>query len=255
MKALLKDGKTWVEIETACLFNNQYNTADGKRIFDNDILEIEDDARRNMGKCRYCGAMVRKGEEEKHFTAREKAGCAKCFWQRERVTDRKVSTAAQITGDKRTTVKTTVETLEKVCSYNERGDCKSDCTLKECRAYGIEWFTPENTFFLKYPKGFSSIPEVDKLEIRGFIVSDRLQNAEYRKKLGSYTLKALLTYEDGKATGIYAYRLYNCRRDFLFRYENGELFTDKYSFGWYTVKTLEGVPAAVMQAVKAICNR
>jgi len=33
------------------------------------------------------------------------------------------------------------------------------------------------------------------------------------------------------------------------------LFCDCYAMGWRQVKTLEGVPAAVMQAVKAICNR
>ena len=41
MKALLKNGE-WVEIDTTCLFNNQYNAA-GKRIFDQDIKRIVDD--------------------------------------------------------------------------------------------------------------------------------------------------------------------------------------------------------------------
>lgn len=36
---------------------------------------------------------------------------------------------------------------------------------------------------------------------------------------------------------------------------NGELFTDKYAMGWRKVKTLEGIPASVMAAVKAICGR
>ena len=62
-------------------------------------------------------------------------------------------------------------------------------------------------------------------------------------------------YENGKATGISAYRIANCRRWYVFRYENGELFTDKYTMGWRKVKTLEGIPASVMAAVKAICER
>ena len=70
MKALLKTGE-WVEIDTACLFNNQYNTKDGKRIFDQEISRIVDDVRLGLGKCRYCGALVKKGEEEKHFLERE----------------------------------------------------------------------------------------------------------------------------------------------------------------------------------------
>ena len=80
-------------------------------------------------------------------------------------------------------------------------------------------------------------------------------NAEYYKKIGSYTLAALLSYEDGKATGIRGYRIWNCRRDYTFRYENGELFSDKYAFGWRKVETLEGIPVSVMEAVKNICGR
>lgn len=261
MKALLKDGKTWVKIDTAYLFNNKYNTEDGKRIFDQDIKAIQDDARAGMGKCRYCGKLVKRGEEEKHFYERESAGCAGCFWYRERVKDSKTETTMNTTTNEngeRVTVKirTTTEQLEKVCTYGEHdhGDRGSGCTLKECRRMGIEWFTPENTFFLKYPNGFSSIPEVDKLEMRGFVMDERRLNCEYHKKIGSYRLVALLTYEDGKPTGIKAYRVYNCRRSYNFRYENGELFTDQYSFGWYKVRTLEGIPADVMTAIKNICN-
>lgn len=261
MKALLKDEKTWVDIDTTYLFENQYNTVDGKRIFDQDIKAIQDDARAGMGKCRHCGAMVKRGEEEKHFYDVEKAGCAGCFWYRNSVIDSNTTTetktatgenGAQITK----TIKTTVEHLEKVCTYGKRvRENKADCTLKECRAYGISWFTPENTFFLKYPGGFETIPEIDKLPARGFILDEYRLNAHYYKKIGSYTLVALLSYdEQGKATGVKSYRVYNCRRDYNFRYENGELFINKYSLGWYKVKTLDGIPENVMKALKAICN-
>ena len=261
MKALLKDGKTWIEIDTTCLFNNQYNTTDGKRIFDQDIKAIRDDARAGMGKCRYCGAMVKRGEEEKHFTEREAQDCAGCFWQSERVTGSNVKTETTVTTNEngeRVTVKvrTTTDTIEKVCRYAESyGPPKgAGCTLNECRRMGIEWFTPENTFFLKYPDGLDAIPEVDKLEARGFIISGCLLNAKYFKKLGSYTLEAVLKYENGKAVGIDCYKIWNARRTYYFRYENGELFTDKYNFGWHQVKTLDGVLESVMQAVKNICN-
>ena len=254
MKALLNSGE-WVNIDTSCLFHDQYNTEDGKRIFDKDISRIVDDERPGMGRCKYCGALVKRGEEEKHFQEKEKKGCAGCFWQRDRVKDRKVKNSVQFQGRERITVKTTVEKIEKVCSYGERNQNTSGCTLKECRRMGIDWFTPDNTFFLKYPDGFSSIPDIDKLEMRGFVFDDRRLNAEYHKKLGSYTLTALLSYENGKATGISAYRIANCRRWYVFRYENGELFTDKYAMGWRKVKTLEGIPASVMADVKAICGR
>lgn len=253
MKALLQSGE-WAVIDTAYLFHDQYNTVDGKRIFDRDIIRMEDDARPGMGRCRYCGAMVKRGEEEKHFQEKEKRGCAGCFWCRDRVTDRKIQTAVEMKDGEKTTIKTTVEKLEKVCTYAESYP-EAGCTLKECRRMGIDWFTPENTFFLKYPGGFQSIPAVDKLPGQGFIVDENTIDARYNKKIGSYTLLALLTYEDGKAAGIRAYRIYNCRRDYVFRFENGELFTDKYTMGWRKVKTLDGVPGSVMDAIRKICGR
>lgn len=255
MKALLKTGE-WVEIETTHLFHDQYNTAD-KRIFDQDIVRIVDDARVGMGRCKYCGAMVKRGEEEKHFQEKESKSCNGCFWWRDQLisTDKQPPQVEVIKDENGETVtrKTVVTTsrYEKVCSYAEK---YGGCTNTECRRRGIDWFTPENTFFLKYPDGFASIPAVDKLANHGFMVSDHMTNAQYYKKIGSYTLTALLTYENGKATGIRAYRVYNCRRDYTFRYENGELFTDKYAFGWRKVRTLEGVPASVMQQIKAICT-
>lgn len=260
MKALLKDRKTWIEIDTSCLFKDQYNTTDGRRIFDKDIAAIRDDARQGMGKCRYCGKLVKRGEEEKHFTERERTGCAGCFWFRDRVIDSKTTTEKNTStkgGVKVTTMtRTTVERLEKVCTYAESAsNCtRENCTLKKCRAYGIEWFTQDNTFFLKYPNGFSDISELDKLEERGFVFDEKRIDAHYYKKLGSYSLVALLTYQNGKPTGIRAYRVSNCRRDYIFRYENGELFTNKYASGFRQVKTLEGIPANVMQAIKTICN-
>lgn len=258
MQAQLKNG-VWIEIDTAALFNNQYNTTDGRRIFDKDIKAIRDDARAGLGKCRYCGAIVKRGEEEKHFSEREARSCAGCFWYRDKIISSETKTEKETTpgenGERITrTIKTTVERLEKKCTYAERGYCKADCTNKECRAYGIEWFTPENTFFLKYPGGFDSIPEVDKLETRGFDVSPVRLNAVYKSKLGSYHLEAVLKYEDGKPVGILHYIVWNCRRSYVFRYENGELFVDKYHDGWRQEKTLDGVPANIMQSIKKICN-
>ena len=257
MKALLKTGE-WVEIDTACLFHDQYNTTANKRIFDRDIVRIVDDARIGMGRCKYCGAMVRRGEEHKHFEEQENKTYSGCFWYQDRLVSstKQPPTVERTTSENGETVTrktvTTVSQYEKVCTYKEK---YGGCTNTECRRMGIDWFTPENTFFLKYPDGFASIPAVDKLANRGFMVSDHMTNAEYCKKIGSYTLAALLSYEDGKATGIRGYRIWNCRRDYTFRYENGELFADKYAFGWRKVKTLEGIPASVMAAVKNICGR
>ena len=257
MKALLKTGE-WVEIDTACLFNNQYNTKDGKRIFDQEISRIVGDVRHGLGKCRYCGAFVKKGEEEKHFLEQESKGCEGCYWYQDRLISSKDNPPEikKTTNENGETViqktVTAVSQYKKVCVYKEK---YGECAHKECRRMGIDWFTPENTFFLRYPDGFSSIPEVDKLKTRGFVLKDHRLNAEYYKKLGSYTLEAVLSYTDGKATGISYYRIWNCRRHYNFRYEDGALYCDKHTFGWRKVKTLEGVPASVMEAVKNICGR
>ena len=260
MQALEKTG-VWTEIDTRALFTNQYNTTDGRRIFDKDIKAIRDDARAGLGKCRYCGAIVKRGEEEKHFREKEAQGCGGCFWYRDRIISSETKTEKETTpgenGERITrTIKTTVERLEKKCTFTEP-PChrnKTGCTNKEHRAFGIEWFTPENTFFLKYPGGFDSIPEVDKLEARGFEIEKNMINAHYKGKLGSYHLEAVLDYENGKAVGIDSYRIWNCRRSYVFRYENGELFVDKYHDGWRQGKTLDGVPANIMQSIKKICN-
>ena len=256
MKALLNNGE-WVEIDTTYLFNNQYNTKDGKRIFDKDISRVVDDVRYGLGKCRYCGALVKKGEEEKHFLEQENKGCVGCFWYQDRLISYKKNPLKikEITKKNGETVTqkivTTVSKYKKLCSYREE---HGECAYKECRRMNIEWFTPENTFFLKYPNGFSAIPGIEKLKIRGFVINDNTINAEYFKKIGSYTLNALLSYDNGKVTGVKAYRLYNSRRSYTFRFENGELFTNDHSFGWYKVKTLENIPASVMKAVKNICR-
>lgn len=252
MKAQLKNGK-WVEIDTSILFHDQYNTMDGKRIFDRDIKRIVDDERPGMGRCRYCGAMVKRGEEEKHFQERESGSCAGCFWYRNRVIDRQSKTAVEVKDGEKITVKTTVEKFEKYCEYAEKYP-EAGCTLKECRIRGIDWFTPGNTFFLKYPDGFSSIPCLDILAIHGFLVSPGCLHAQYYKKIGTYTLIACLEYEDGKAQGVGEYRIYNCRRDYHFRLENGEWFTDRYAMGWRKVKTLEGIPHSVLETVQKICG-
>jgi len=55
---LIENRGQWVEIDPAHLFTNQYNTLDGFRIFDKDIQAIEDDARLNKGKCKYCGTVT-----------------------------------------------------------------------------------------------------------------------------------------------------------------------------------------------------
>jgi hypothetical protein len=55
---LLANRGKWVTIDTKHLFNDQFNTVDGFRIFDNHIQAIKDDARATVGKCKYCGSLT-----------------------------------------------------------------------------------------------------------------------------------------------------------------------------------------------------
>ncbi len=250
MKALLKSGK-WAEIDTRYLFHNQYNTIEGKRIFDSEILRVVDDVRGGYGRCRYCGAMIRRGEEEKHFNEREKAGCNNCFWWYDRVTDRQTTTKTEMYNNEKVRVRKTIEKLEKACRYAENSPETSGCTLKECRRMGIDWFTPENTFFLKFPDGFSPLPVIDRLGAAGFSVESRFLNATYHKKIGSYTLQASLVYTDGKPYGVEFFRLYNSRIDYRFMPAVDGLYI-KSNSTWEKVRTLRGVPDSVMKNVRKI---
>ena len=52
---------TWQEVDISFLSDNQYDIA-GIRFFDDEILEIKDDARIGLARCSYCGSVVKSGE-------------------------------------------------------------------------------------------------------------------------------------------------------------------------------------------------
>lgn len=190
-----KFGGQWVPVETAYLFTDQYNVSDGNgggvRVMDCDIEAVRDDARRGLGRCRYCGAMIRAGEENAHFEEMENAACVlddsgaivracdRCFWLQSRRVNEKTETEEKTLLNGREVIKrTTWEREEKYCSYKADDlpgvKLARPCTKYACRAYGVEWFTEKNTFFLKYPDGFN-VPRL--LVPREFV------------KIGSYTFE------------------------------------------------------------------
>lgn len=250
MRALLKTGE-WVEINTKHLFNNQYNTTDGKRIFDGQILKIEDDARVGKGVCRYCGKIVVKGEEEQHFWERENnSSCDKCFWYRDNLIDRHEDKEDNtITNDDGTitvqTVRKVVKTYVKKCKYHNDHHTNVNCTNKECRAYGITWFTPDNTFFMQFPDGFYGVDDVNVLKRRGFKLNG--YNWKYEKKIGSYQLYAHVSNDK-----VEYYTMWNARRRCHFFFVGETLYTFDHRFGCKKVKTLDGVLDKYMEKVKEI---
>lgn len=236
MRALLKTGQ-WVDIDTNYLFDNQYNTTEAygnKRIFDGDIKKIEDDVRLGLGKCKYCGAIVKRGEEEKHFLEKESKSCDGCFWYRDKVVSKKepVIEKEEAIEDlpdgtqKRVCRKlvTTTEVFEKACTYgdNDYGN-KTDCTNKECRTYGIKWFTPDNCYFLRYPNGTEDYTIGDWLKNSWNKPFGDRTNYRFNGLIGSYTLD--LSLHDDEKT-IYRFTLHNARKQITFTYD---LESDIYS--------------------------
>jgi hypothetical protein len=55
-KQWVKDNQgKWVDIDTDYIFDNKYNTIDGKRIYDTWVDKIENDIREGVTECKYCG--------------------------------------------------------------------------------------------------------------------------------------------------------------------------------------------------------
>lgn len=261
MRALLHNG-SWVEIDTSCLFNNQYNTTDGKRIFDGDIIRIDGDIRGDYGRCKYCGKIIRRGEEEQHFAERESKSCAGCFYHRDKLLSRDTvseHTETVVNADgstTETTVKTIAKTYAKECTYGDGvSNPVANCTNKACRAYGVEWFTSENTFFLAYPDGIPAINiSLDELHRRDFVVDDRYSMATYAKKLGSYTLKAELIFDDDGNSFVKYFEIYNCRKHFRFILDGDVFMISDYKFGWKVCKPSKmELPGKVWETVKKLC--
>ena len=274
MEAVLKNG-TVEQIDTTYLFNDQYNTVSGKRIFDGEILEIRGDVRYGLGKCRYCGKMVRRGEEEEHYRQKESEknpeGCRKCFWFSKGLVcgNSEVVSKSETRDDQNHIVVETVEKHTKVyeehCRYEDTDSAKAPCCKMECRIYGIEWFTPENTFFLRNPKGFSILPvTAADLDKAGFIPKGTLQVSppkdgvwawDRKYKIGSYELQAFVLYENGAMIGVQYFMLWNMRHSYRFRYENGEWYTHDYTFGWRHEESLKYIPSQVVERVVKIISK
>jgi hypothetical protein len=167
------EGK-WLEVETDYLFNDQYNIKTPNiRVYDSMVEAVKDDVREGLGKCKYCGTMLKVGETCKKYTKENPSKY----------------------GDKETT----------------------------CADYGIDWFTPENTYFLKYPAGVKCYPH-EFLSIDPFNI-----------KIGSYYLECFPSLD--------YFRLYNCRKTINFKYDGSKFYINN-GIGFKEVNAL-AIPLAV----------
>lgn len=173
------EGK-WLEVETDFLFNNQYNIkTPAIRVYDSMIDAVKNDSREGMGKCKYCGTMIKAGNVCTKYTTEK---------------------PSKIGNNQPTT----------------------------CAEYGIDWFTPSNTYFLKYPQGVKCYPD-EFLSIHPFNI-----------KIGSYYLECYPSLD--------YFRLYNSRQTINFKYD-GKMFFVHNGIGFKAVSALN-VPDEVSREVK-----
>lgn len=173
MKALLVKDRKWVDIDTEYIFNDQYNTADGRRIFDTQIIRFYEDIRiqnPEMCKCGYCGKIFMTNEDYARHIEEEKSlvkkGCSSCFWSRvkieketleEDITDTRKASKENVTcyGDTwentHTERRRIREICTAVCEHEKEYHC---CTHTEHAEYAEkhrEYF--KNTYFVLRPYG------------------------------------------------------------------------------------------------------
>jgi hypothetical protein len=124
-----------------------------------------------------------------------------------------------------------------------KGECRCCGTIvnrgeicskyKACPDYGIEWFTPENTFFLKYPNGIKQ-PAREILSTHPDAI-----------KVGTYYVENL--------PAIDCYRIYNRRQTIDFKYDK-EFFYILYETCYKQVKHLL-IPEKTEKALKIELNK
>lgn len=177
----------WVEIDTTHLFKDQYNLKDyDLRVFDTDIEAVKDDERKNRVGCGYCGKQFDSIEELKaHYLEEENKinHCEGCFYYQKYIKDTQRTTEKSINENGEEVEKhTTVYTWGRKCEYKE------GCTHNEHRKHKFTIFTPENTYFLKYPNGyaayFKSLPLTDQWKECGFTYENNI--AIMKNYIGSY---------------------------------------------------------------------
>lgn len=186
----------WVNVDTRYLFRDQYNlVTPAIRVYDKDIDAVRDDARRGLVKCGYCGAQFHGMDAlQAHYRQEENSAhnCTACRDYVTRIVDT-IHETTRHTDDDGNDVETCIT------KYIHGKKCRwaTGCNKFEHRNYKPEVFTPENTFFLKYPDGypayFNTLPAAEKWAAMGFIWDPAARAAEYtRADTGTYSM--LLTW-------------------------------------------------------------
>lgn len=213
----------YLEVETDYLFNDQYNTKT-LRVYDSQVCEVVGDVRSGWCKNKYTGKMVQVGKEAEYLQG-EKAkvgtACGTCFWYRKQQVGDTIRTKRETETQ---TTETEIRQYEKKCTY-EKG-----CTHEEAEKYGFEYFTPENTYFLKYPNGIN----IQKSE-RQTIKIDKNVSLEY-------------------VPGFDVYSVFPLRQKLWFKWYGGNEFYIADSIGFKKVGKLPIGEARFKKILKLLNN-
>ena len=218
----------WVEVDTRYLFNNQYNLKDyNLRVMDQDVSAVQDDERPGKVKCGYCGEMFDDREElETHYLQEEANAhnCETCHNYRKCIVDT-IRTESEETDADGNTIETRVTKYiwGRKCSLNA-------CNKFEHRNHKPATFTPENTYFLKYPSGyaafFKTLSKAEQWKAMGFTWDETQRSATGDGFAGSYNIRIFYD-ESGNQNGA---TLYNKRREFsIERDDLARVFTSSYN--------------------------
>ena len=228
MKLVLRNGEI-KEVDTTFIFDNQYNTTDGKRVMDTEVKYIIDDIR--LGEF-YCSSVKQGTYEEVAQAIAEKRAkinqCEGCFWfhKHTRIKDECYRNEVK-EGNKKIIDERTVYEIS--CAYNPQyGGCVND--IDETPRLFRE---VNDCFFCKYPQGLPDmkplrefmIANADKYGIVPYWCDQELSvdnRFKHKRQFGSYTFES--------ARGDF-FELSNARNRFLFYVdcESKTLIVQEYS--------------------------
>ena len=201
MKLVLHNGEI-KEVDTSFIFDNQYSTTDGERVYDTKVKYILDDIR--LGKFYCCSKKQGTYDEVAQAIAEERAKinkCNDCWWFNEhtRIKDEcNHNRKETVEGDKKTIITHDKTVYKLSCAYIPKYSEKCVHDIEETP----KLFREKNfCFFCEYPKGIPDmkplrqfmIDNAEKYGIVPYWASEKLSidnSFTHKKQFGSYKFEA-----------------------------------------------------------------
>lgn len=173
MKVLLRHNYGRVYVWETATYNGRYFIVDGERIYENNIVSIMNDNRKNYIVCSSCGKLFPKNGKKFEKHKEESSGinpCLKC----EKLQAREIyeCDVKYIVEKDGTYTRKTKGKVDLVCHYGawssfyiDSTEARSRCKFRQCenaQAYEIE------DIFTKYPGLFDDIITIDKVLDNGY---------------------------------------------------------------------------------------